>query len=100
VKERKNIECPIQPAPHLMPILELVVGFSIVDRFDSPGLESITNLRTSFRREGEGHGIWINIYTYDRDDRSEDLFLEFVRNRKLIPEQEKKGLMMGERDVV
>ena len=42
--EEKDIERPIQPPSHLLPMLKLVVGLGGVDQFDCPGLKSIADV--------------------------------------------------------
>jgi len=74
----------------------LVTRFRPVSRLDRPGVEGVAQVDTLLAREGEGHSVWVDVDANDGYDRPKHLFLEFVRDRQLVPELQEEGLVAGE----
>jgi hypothetical protein len=78
MQERKNIERPVKPTSHLLPMLQLVIRFHAVNRFNGPSVEGVANIGTMFRGKSQCHLIGIHVDADDWDNRSKDLLFELV----------------------
>ena len=94
-KERKDIESPVQPPAHLLPVLELVIGLGAISGFKSPRVEGVAKVVALLAGEGQSHRVQVDVDADDGDDRPEHLLLGLVRDGQVVPEAEQEGLMVG-----
>jgi hypothetical protein len=94
-EQGEDVEGPVKPSSHLLPVLELVVRFCAVRGLDCPGVEGVAQVVTFFPGQGERHGIGVHVNADNGDNSTEDLFFGFVGDRQFIPEPEEDGLGAG-----